>query len=152
MSPQPSVPEPLSVALPSIVEEIRWRCFPIVPVFIAVRVWLTQGCLSPDKKTESIAWLDADSEAPESATSLVGDMQLLIPLAGLIDKQAELDRLQKNIGKLEQEVERIKVKLANENFVSRAPASVVDKEKERLVEAESALGSLRGQAERISAI
>jgi valyl-tRNA synthetase len=77
-------------------------------------------------------------------------MQLLIPLAGLIDKQAELARLQKNIHKLEQDAERVKAKLASENFVSRAPASVVSKEKEKLAETESALGSLRGQAERIT--
>jgi valyl-tRNA synthetase len=103
-------------------------------------------------RLESIDWLEADVEAPQSATSLVGEMQLLIPLAGLIDKQAELARLQKNIQKLEQDAERINAKLANENFVSRAPAEVVDKEKEKLADVESALGSLRTQAERITSL
>ena len=103
-------------------------------------------------KLESITWLEENSQAPESAISLVGDMQLLIPLAGLIDKQAELSRLQKNIDKLEQEAQRIKAKLSNENFVSRAPENVVNKEKEKLAETESALASLRGQAERIATI
>jgi len=79
-------------------------------------------------------------------------MQLLIPLAGLIDKQAELARLQKNIQKLEQDAQRINAKLANENFVSRAPAEVVDKEKEKLADVESALGSLRAQAKRITSL
>ena len=79
-------------------------------------------------------------------------MQLLIPLAGLIDKQAELARLQKNIQKLEQDAQRINAKLANENFVSRAPEDVVNKEKSKLADTESALSSLRGQAERIAAI
>ncbi|MCP4981959.1 MAG: valine--tRNA ligase, partial [Gammaproteobacteria bacterium] len=101
-------------------------------------------------RLESITWLDVDSQAPESATSLVGEMQLLIPLAGLIDKQAELARLQKNIQRLEQEVARIMAKLANENFVSRAPTEVVDKEKTKLADAKSALASLRAQAERIA--
>jgi valyl-tRNA synthetase len=79
-------------------------------------------------------------------------MQLLIPLAGLIDKNSELLRLQRNIEKLEQDAQRINTKLANENFVSRAPEDVVNKEKRKLAEIESALGSLRAQAERIAAI
>ena len=103
-------------------------------------------------RLESITWLEADQPAPESATSLVGEMKLLIPLAGLIDKQAELQRLQKNILKHEQDVERISAKLANDNFVSRAPAEVVEKEKEKLADARSALNSLKDQAERIAAI
>jgi valyl-tRNA synthetase len=103
-------------------------------------------------KLESIDWLETEDQAPESATSLVGDMNLLIPLAGLIDKDAELTRLQKNIEKFQQEAERIEAKLANQNFVSRAPASVVDKEKEKLLEAQSALTSLQAQAKRINSI
>ena len=93
-----------------------------------------------------------ETEAPDAATSLVGDMRLLIPLAGQIDKDAELARLNKNIARHEQDAERISAKLANENFVSRAPAEVVDKEKDKLAETESALASLRQQAERIAAI
>jgi valyl-tRNA synthetase len=116
------------------------------------RITANRSLLESLAKLESITWLDEDSKAPESAISLVGDMQLLIPLAGLIDKQAELARLQKNIDKLEQDAQRIKSKLSNENFVSRAPENVVGKEREKLAEAESALGSLRKQAERISTI
>ncbi|MCZ6470490.1 MAG: hypothetical protein O6649_03920, partial [Gammaproteobacteria bacterium] len=74
----------------------------------------------------------------------------LIPLAGLIDKDAELIRLRKNIVKLEQETQRIEAKLNNENFISRAPSAVVNKEKNRLAEAVSALASLKSQAERIA--
>ena len=109
------------------------------------------GLLSALAKLESITWLDADT-APESATSLVGEMKLLIPLEGLIDKEAELIRLNRNIEKLEQETQRISAKLANQNFVARAPAEVVDKEREKLADAESALGNLRAQADKISAI
>jgi valyl-tRNA synthetase len=103
-------------------------------------------------RLESITELAAYDSAPESATSLVGDMRLLIPLSGLIDKQAELDRLQKNMDKLQAESERLKGKLNNANFVDRAPEAVVDKEREKLAEAESALRSLRAQAEKIKAI
>jgi valyl-tRNA synthetase len=116
------------------------------------RIVANRSLLESLAKLESITWLEENGQAPESAISLVGDMQLLIPLAGLIDKQAELARLQKNIQKLEQDFERIKAKLGNENFVSRAPANVVNKEEEKLAEAESALRSLRGQEERIATI
>jgi valyl-tRNA synthetase len=70
-------------------------------------------------KLESISWLEAQELAPESATSLVGEMSLLIPLAGLIDKEAELVRLRKSIVKLEQEKQRLEAKLNNENFIAR---------------------------------
>jgi valyl-tRNA synthetase len=103
-------------------------------------------------KLESIDWLEQDAQAPESAISLVGEMQLLIPLAGLIDKNSELLRLQRNIEKLEQDAQRINAKLANENFVSRAPEDVVTREKSKLADTESALGSLRAQAQKIAAI
>ena len=79
-------------------------------------------------------------------------MQLLIPLAGLIDKNSELQRLQRNIEKLEQDAQRINAKLSNQNFLARAPEDVVDKEKRKLADTESALDSLRTQAEKIAAI
>jgi len=103
-------------------------------------------------RLESITWLKSDDAAPESATSLVGDMNLLIPLAGLIDKQAELARLEKNMDKLKAEASRITGKLGNANFVDRAPEAVVNKEREKLAEAESALSSLQVQAEKIRAL
>ena len=100
-------------------------------------------------KLESISWLNDGEQAAESATSLVGDMSLLIPLAGLIDKDAELTRLNKNIQKLEQEAKRIESKLGNESFVAKAPEVVVNKEKEKLSEAKSALASFQAQADKI---
>ncbi len=103
-------------------------------------------------RLETIHWLASDDSTPESATALVGEMNLLIPLAGLIDKEAELSRLHKNISKLEADAERIRSKLDNANFVERAPEAVVNKEKERLAEVESALNSLRLQAQKISAL
>ena len=116
------------------------------------RIENNRGLLGSLAKLESITWLEAEAQAPDAATSLVGDMQLLIPLAGLIDKEAELTRLRKKISKLEQDAERLNSKLANENFVARAPKAVVNKEKEKLADIESALSSLRAQAQRIAAI
>jgi valyl-tRNA synthetase len=114
-----------------------------------LRIKTNRALLSSLARLESITWLDDDAEAPQSATSLVGEMRQLIPLAGLIDKGAEQARLQKNIEKLEQDAARIGAKLGNENFVARAPQEVVDKEKTKLADTESALASLRAQLQRI---
>ncbi|MDJ0832992.1 MAG: class I tRNA ligase family protein, partial [Gammaproteobacteria bacterium] len=103
-------------------------------------------------KLESITWLEAGDTAPESATALVGDASLLIPLAGLIDKEAELERLDKNMARLQGEVKRLTGKLGNANFVDKAPEAVVAKEREKLVEAETALQSLQAQADKIRAL
>ncbi|HBA33379.1 MAG TPA: hypothetical protein DCZ12_04505, partial [Gammaproteobacteria bacterium] len=70
-------------------------------------------------------------------TALVGDLEILIPLAGLIDKDAELARLQKEMDKLDKDAGRIQNKLANENFVARAPEAVVEKERQKLAEVHS---------------
>ncbi len=103
-------------------------------------------------RTESIQVLAECDEGPESATSLVGEMKLLIPLSGLIDRDAELGRLEKEIGKLRAEVERLEKKLSNPNFVDKAPEAVVQKEQGKLEDAKSALAKLKGQAERIKSL
>jgi valyl-tRNA synthetase len=103
-------------------------------------------------KTESVAVLDESAEEPESAIALVGDMKVLIPLAGLIDKKAEMARLQKEIDKLQGEVKRLDGKLSNANFVDRAPEAVVQKERDKLTEAQSALDNLQQQAEKTKAL
>ncbi|WP_185236463.1 valine--tRNA ligase [Teredinibacter franksiae] len=101
---------------------------------------------------ESTEWLDANEEAPLSATTLVGKLEILVPMAGLIDKDAELARLQKESDKLEKEVGRLNGKLNNPKFVDKAPADVVQKEKDKLAEAQSALGKLQEQKEKIAAL
>jgi valyl-tRNA synthetase len=100
----------------------------------------------------SVDWLGADEKAPESAIALVGEMRVLIPLAGLIDKEAELTRLEKEIGKLSGNLEKCQAKLTNPNFVERAPEAVVAQERARVAEMQGALGQLQAQAERIRAL
>ncbi|UXY51983.1 valine--tRNA ligase [Pseudomonas tohonis] len=101
-------------------------------------------------KFESVRVLAAGEEAPMSATALVGDMQVLVPMVGLIDKEAELARLDKEIQRLDGEVKRVGGKLANEGFVAKAPAEVLDKERAKLAEAEQALAKLAEQREKIA--
>ncbi|MGH8448708.1 valine--tRNA ligase, partial [Pseudomonas sp.] len=103
-------------------------------------------------KLESITVLADGAEAPLSATALVGDMEVLVPMAGLIDKGAELARLDKEIARLQGEVQRVGGKLSNAAFVDKAPAEVIDKERAKLAEAEQALGKLAEQHARISSL
>ena len=83
-------------------------------------------------RLDSITLLAGGDKGPVSVTKLVEGAELLIPMAGLVDKAAELDRLAKEVAKLDAEVSRIEAKLANEGFVARAPEAVVAKERERL--------------------
>ncbi|WP_288434399.1 valine--tRNA ligase [uncultured Pseudomonas sp.] len=103
-------------------------------------------------KLESVRVLAAGEEAPMSATTLVGEMEVLVPMAGLIDKDAELARLDKEIGRLEGEVKRVGGKLGNEGFVAKAPAEVLEKERTKLAEAEQALAKLVDQRQRIATL
>jgi valyl-tRNA synthetase len=111
-----------------------------------------QAFINTLAKLESTEWLAADSKAPESATALVGEMQILIPLAGLIDKQAELARLEKEIAKLTVNLDKGHTKLQNSGFVDKAPAAVVEKERQRVEEMARARQQLEQQAEKIRAL
>ncbi|SPW32447.1 Valine--tRNA ligase [Edwardsiella tarda] len=83
-------------------------------------------------RLQSITLLPAGDKGPVSVTKLVDGAELLIPMAGLVDKAAELDRLGKEVAKIDGEIARIKAKLSNEGFVARAPEAVVAKEREKL--------------------
>lgn len=103
-------------------------------------------------KLESINVLAENDEAPLSATAVVGDLSVLIPMAGLIDKDAEIARLTKSIEKLNKEADKTRGKLNNEKFVGKAPEAVINKEKAKLAEAESTLEKLKEQMTQINAL
>ncbi|MFO8154436.1 MAG: valine--tRNA ligase [Pseudomonadota bacterium] len=103
-------------------------------------------------RVESLTWLDEGDESPEAATAMVGDLKVLVPMAGLIDKQAELARLDKAIAKLEGDLGKVEGKLANAGFVERAPADVVEKERVKRDEMATTLDGLREQRERIAGL
>ena len=100
-------------------------------------------------KTESIHWLSENETAPESATALLGNLKLLIPMAGLIDKDAETKRLRKEQEKKEQEKSRLEAKLANPNFIEKAPPDLVKQEQAKLAAIEQTLQQLAEQLEKI---
>lgn len=93
----------------------------------------------------SIEWLSDDVQPPLNALSLVGELKVMVPLAGLIDLDAERARIGKEVGKAQQELEKIKNKLGNEAFVAKAPEAVVTKERNRAAELAATLETLEGQ-------
>ncbi|MFT6899538.1 MAG: valyl-tRNA synthetase, partial [Paraglaciecola sp.] len=96
-------------------------------------------------KLDSIEVLQPDEQAPASATALVGEMEILIPMAGLIDKAAELARINKALAKIEVDFARTQGKLNNEKFVSNAPQAVIGKEKAKLHDFEMQMKKLKEQ-------
>ena len=89
---------------------------------------------------------EALAERPASAAALVfGDVEVLLPLAGMIDLDAERARLARELQGAEDEIARREAKLSNESFVGRAPAAVVQRERDGLAAAQSAAGRLRAQ-------
>jgi valyl-tRNA synthetase len=111
-----------------------------------------RSTLSTLARTESITCLKPGDAAPESATALVGQMQVLVPLGSVINKQAELERLSKDIEKKEKDLQKEITKLANSDFVARAPKQVVDEVNERVRQFESALASLRAQHVKVASL
>ncbi|WP_241595624.1 valine--tRNA ligase [Rosenbergiella epipactidis] len=103
-------------------------------------------------KLETITLLTAEEKAPVSVTKLVEGAELLIPMAGLINKDVELERLAKELGKVDIEIEKIATKLGNEGFVARAPEAVVAKERERLADLEHSKAKIIEQQGVIAAL
>ncbi|HKK57195.1 valine--tRNA ligase [Marinobacter sp.] len=99
-------------------------------------------------KLETLEWFE-QGEPPMAATQLVGDMEVMVPMAGLIDKNSELKRLDKELERLQKEAARLEGKLGNEKFTAKAPADVVEKEQQKLAEV---LGSQQRLTEQRSAI
>lgn len=100
-------------------------------------------------KLERIDWLDGDAEAPASASAIVGNLTLLVPLEGLVDLDAERARLDKEIKRVQAEIGKCNGKLGNATFVENAPAAVVEQERARLNDWNNQLAGLRAQREKL---
>lgn len=103
-------------------------------------------------KLSSVTWLTDAQTPPAAAIALVDELELLIPLAGIIDKQAELARLEKELVKLEKEITRVQQKLGNSDYTAKAPAEVVAKERARLQELDEAIEKMRAQRLRLEGL
>ena len=100
-------------------------------------------------KLKTISWLEDNDKGPASATQRFNDLEILVPLAGLIDIDAERSRLVKEINKLESGLKVVETKLNNKKFVNKAPASIVSKEQEKKNQIESTLKSFKAQLQNL---
>ncbi|MBI3898233.1 MAG: valine--tRNA ligase [Gammaproteobacteria bacterium] len=161
---------------PAAAEEMQW----VMAVISAVRTIRSERDISPAKalpvlladgsdrehtwmrnsthylkllgRMETLTWLNKDEPAPESIMELVGDMKVLVPLGSLIDKKAELERLQREIEKNEKELDKAKTKLANQEFVARAPTVVVEEVRARVQQFEQDVAKFKAQYAQVAAL
>ncbi|HSS05922.1 MAG TPA: class I tRNA ligase family protein, partial [Rhodanobacteraceae bacterium] len=101
-------------------------------------------------RAESQRWLDAGEAEPAAAAAIIGEMKLLIPLAGLIDIDAERTRLAREIKRIEGEIEKSNAKLGK--FGPNTPANVVEQEKQRLAEFSTLIAGFREQLGKLEAL
>src|SRR5690606_14296351 len=125
MNLAPTRPVPLLLANGSEADRARAARFDAALKFLA--------------RLESVAWLEG--EAPAASAAVLGELRLLIPLAGLIDLDAERARLEKEIARVGAEKDKSQAKLAK--FTDKVPAAVVEQERQRLADWSLQLGALR---------
>ena len=100
-------------------------------------------------KVSGITVLSGEEPPPASLMALCGDLEIRVPMAGVIDIEAELKRLDKEIYRQREEVAKLEGKLANNAFTERAPADIVEAEKHKKEQAETALATLGRQRTQI---
>ncbi|HEX2139390.1 MAG TPA: valine--tRNA ligase, partial [Woeseiaceae bacterium] len=103
-------------------------------------------------RIESVRVLNEDEAAPASATALLGDMKLLVPMKGAIDVDAERSRLERQRDRTRKDLQRSTTKLANANFMNNAPANVVTQEKQRAAEFERQIARLDEQLAKLATL
>lgn len=103
-------------------------------------------------RLDSVTILQANDEVPPSLSALHGNLEILVPMAGVIDLDSERERLEKDLQKQNGEVSRIQGKLSNESFVDRAPEAVVVKERQKLQAAEDAVVAIEAQLQRLEGL
>ena len=116
------------------------------------RIEENKSFLASLAKIEEFTLLENKDEAPACATSYVGNLEIMIPMAGLIDVDAELARIAKQLEKAEKGLAQVQNKLANEKFVNNAPEAVLAKENEKLAEFSDAKAKLLEQKAKIESL
>jgi valyl-tRNA synthetase len=107
------------------------------------------GFIAALTRAEAPRWL-ADGEAePPAAAAIVGGLRLLVPLAGLVDLDAEKKRLAREIARLEGEIAKCEAKLGKDTFVANAPPAVVEQERKRLADFSGQVVALKDQLARL---
>ena len=103
-------------------------------------------------RVESVEFLAAGAAAPPAATALLGELRILVPMAGLIDVAAERERLAKQLTRTETELSKSEAKLANPRFRDKAPAEIVAKEQDRESEFRRQIDQIREQLTRLEGL
>ena len=103
-------------------------------------------------KTESWEWIANDVTPPASASTVINTLDCHIPLADIIDKDEERNRLLKEIKKLSTEHEKSNHKLNNPNYIEKAPSAIIQKEKDKLEQTTLTLNKLKRHLERIDTL
>lgn len=103
-------------------------------------------------KIENIEWLGDSENPPPSASAFVDELEIFIPMAGLIDVAAETARLEKEMSKVQKNLDVVTKKLGNPTFVDKAPAEVVAKEKALQQELTASLAKLNDQLAELKSI
>ena len=151
---------------PLLQPQIGWRGMFVVGIFPAFVAWYLRARLHEPEifvqkqtallqamaKLDNVSVLKEGEQAPLAVAKLVGNTEILVPMAGFINKEAELARLTKEIEKYQNEVKRIESKLSNEAFVSKAPEAVIAKEREKQAEYQSGLEKICEQYKAIEAL
>lgn len=109
------------------------------------RLQENQSILLKIAKLEAITPISKNQIEPESAIALTGNMRILIPLEGIIDKKAEILRLQKELGKCQKQHQQVSNKLNNEKFLSSAPKLIIKKEQEKLAKTTVNIDNINAQ-------
>jgi valyl-tRNA synthetase len=119
---------------------------------ITLRVEKYTHTLKLLSKITDVQYLANNIEPPLSASAVVGELELLIPMAGIINKDAELARLEKEILKLSKEISMAENKLNNPAFSEKAPQEIIEKEREKLLQSRLAKNKLSQSRAAINAI
>ena len=94
--------------------------------------------------------LAAGEAAPIAAVALLGNLEILVPMKGLIDPTAELERLGKRLRKAQIDSSKLEAKLGNSQFAQNAPPDIVAKDQQRLEELRTEIGQLSAQTARVT--
>ena len=103
-------------------------------------------------KLASVTLMEAADETPAALSALYEHLEILVPMAGIIDVEAETSRLNKDLQKHRKELERLQQKLANPNFTDRAPPEVVENERVKARAASDACDKITAQLSRLEGL
>jgi valyl-tRNA synthetase len=149
----------LLMAVVSAIRNIRaeMRIAPAQPVTVIIKpsASLTRELTSQIALIEALAKAEVSCDPtaqrpPQSAMALVGEVELYLPLAGIVDLETERQRVEKEIRKLTEEIQFVESKLARPEFREKAPREVVEREEQRSHDAKAALAKLEASLRQLT--